>query len=57
MAVVTPDGRYLFFQSGRRGSGASRGLFWVDARVIEETRPGRKKGGTSEKSNNNYNNS
>ena len=39
MAKVTPDGKYLFFQSDRRGSGASRGLYWVDARVINELRP------------------
>jgi ankyrin repeat protein len=39
LANVTPDGKYLFFQSVRRGSGASRGLYWVDARVIEALRP------------------
>jgi len=39
MAMITPDGRYLFFQSNPAGSGASRGLYWVDARVIEEMRP------------------
>jgi len=39
MAKVTPDGKYLFFQSVRRGSGASRGLYWVDATVIDELRP------------------
>jgi len=39
MAKVTPDGRYLFFQSDRRGSGASRGLYWVDAKVIDELKP------------------
>lgn len=38
-AKVTPDGKYLFFQSVRRGSGASRGLYWVDARIIDELRP------------------
>jgi len=39
MAKVTPDGKYLFFQSVRRGSGASRGLYWVDAKFIDELRP------------------
>jgi Tol biopolymer transport system component len=39
MARVTPDGKYLFFQSNRSDSGVSRGLYWVDARVIEELRP------------------
>jgi len=39
MARVTPDGRYLFFQSNRSDSGISRGLYWVDAAVIEELRP------------------
>ncbi len=39
MARVTPDGKYLFFQSNRSDSGVSRGLYWVDARVIEEMRP------------------
>ena len=42
MAKVTPDGKYLFFQSVRRGSGASRGLYWVDAKVIGELRPYKK---------------
>ncbi len=42
MAKVTPDGKYLFFQSDRRGSGASRGLYWVDAKVIDELRPSKK---------------
>ena len=42
MAVVTPDGKYLFFQSGRAGSGASRGLYWVDAGIIEEMRPSKR---------------
>ena len=39
MAMVTPDGKFLFFQSQRIGSGAARGLYWVDARVIEDLRP------------------
>jgi ankyrin repeat protein len=42
MAKVTPDGQYLFFQSDRRGSGASRGLYWVDAKVIDELKPPQK---------------
>jgi ankyrin repeat protein len=42
MAKITPDGKYLFFQSVRRGSGASRGLYWVDAGVIDELRPSKK---------------
>jgi len=36
---VTPDGKYLFFQSNRSDSGVSRGLYWVDASIIEELRP------------------
>ena len=39
MARVTPDGKFIFFQSNRSDSGASRGLYWVDAYVIEEMRP------------------
>jgi hypothetical protein len=39
MARVTPDGKYIFFQSNRAESGASRGLYWVEAAVIEELRP------------------
>jgi ankyrin repeat protein len=42
MARVTPDGKYLFFQSIRAGSGVTRGLYWVDARVIEEMRPSKR---------------
>jgi ankyrin repeat protein len=42
MAKVTPDGKYLFFQSDRRGSGASRGLYWIDAKVVDELRPSKK---------------
>jgi len=38
-ARVSPDGKYLFFQSVRRGSGASRGLYWVDARILDSLRP------------------
>lgn len=39
MAKLSPDGKYLFFQSNRAGSGASRGLYWVDAKIIGELRP------------------
>ncbi len=39
MAKVTLDGKYLFFQCVRPGSGASRGLYWVDASAIEKLRP------------------
>lgn len=38
-ARITPDGKYLFFQSVRAGSGASRGLYWVSTKVIDELRP------------------
>jgi ankyrin repeat protein len=37
-AQVTPDGRYLFFQSVRPGSAPSRSFYWVDASVIESLR-------------------
>lgn len=37
-AQVTPDGKYLFFQSVRPGSASSRSFYWVDARVIESLR-------------------
>jgi hypothetical protein len=39
MAKLSPDGKYLFFQSARAGSGASRGLYWVDASISEDLRP------------------
>ena len=32
---VTPDGKYLFFTSSRD----PRGIYWVDARVIDEVKP------------------
>jgi hypothetical protein len=41
---ISPDGKYLFFQSVRKGSGVSRGLYWVSTRVIEEMRPNRTRG-------------
>ena len=31
--MMSPDGKYLFFTSNRRGNGD---IYWVDARVIEE---------------------
>jgi ankyrin repeat protein len=39
IARVSPDGRYLFFLSKRTGSPRERGVYWVDARVIDELRP------------------
>lgn len=39
MAKLSSDGKYLFFQSEREGSGASRGLYWVDAKIIAALRP------------------
>lgn len=38
---ISPDGKYLFFQSVRKGSGVSRGLYWVSAEVIDEMKPKR----------------
>lgn len=35
LAVITPDGRFMFFTSRRNGIGE---LFWVNAKVIEEVR-------------------
>jgi len=32
---VSPDGKYLFFYSGRTGNGD---IYWVDAKVIERFR-------------------
>jgi ankyrin repeat protein len=37
--IISPDGKYLFFQSVRNGSGASRGLYWVSAKIIEGLKP------------------
>ncbi|MBN2431635.1 MAG: PD40 domain-containing protein [Acidobacteria bacterium] len=34
--TVTPDGKYLFFTSTRRGN---RDIYWVDARVIHDLKP------------------
>ena len=33
--MVSPDGKYFFFSSNRRGSGD---IFWIDAKVIESLR-------------------
>ena len=33
--VPTPDGKYLFFSSKRKGEGD---IYWVDARVIDTLR-------------------
>jgi hypothetical protein len=36
---VTPDGKYLFFTSNREESKGGEGIYWVDARVIDQLRP------------------
>jgi hypothetical protein len=41
IARLSPDGKYLFFQSGRTGSPSNRGLYWVSAKIIEKIRPSR----------------
>jgi len=33
---VSPDGRYLFYSSTKRGN---RDIYWVDAKIIEELKP------------------
>ena len=38
-ARISRDGKYLFFQSVRRGRGASRGLYWVSTKVLDGLRP------------------
>jgi hypothetical protein len=35
-AFVSPDGRYLFFNSGRNGN---YDIYWVDAGIIDELKP------------------
>jgi len=35
-ASVSPDGKYLFFESGRSGTMC---IYWVDARILEAYRP------------------
>jgi Tol biopolymer transport system component len=34
--IISPDGRYLFFNSGRNGKSD---IYWVDAKIIEEFIP------------------
>ncbi len=36
---LSPDGKYLFFQSVRKGGPPARGIYWVDARIIDRFRP------------------
>jgi Tol biopolymer transport system component len=36
---VTPDGKYLFFTSNREESEGGEGIYWVDAKVIDQLRP------------------
>jgi hypothetical protein len=37
-ARLTPDGRYLFFQSVRQGSDPNRSVYWMDAGFLETLR-------------------
>lgn len=37
-ARLSPDGRYLFFQSVREGSDPNRSVYWMDAGFLEELR-------------------
>jgi len=37
-ASVSPDGKYMFFESSKTGS---MNIYWVDAKIIEKSRPGR----------------
>lgn len=39
-ARISPDGRYLFFQSAREGSDPNRSVFWMEAAFLEGLRPG-----------------
>ena len=34
--IISPDGKYLFFNSDRRGKSD---IYWVDAKIIDELRP------------------
>ena len=36
---VTTDGKYLFFTSNREESEGGEGIYWVDAKVIDQLRP------------------
>lgn len=38
-ALLTPDGKYLFFLSQREGKNKIYKIFWMDARIIEELKP------------------
>jgi Tol biopolymer transport system component len=39
LPIISPDGKFLFFTAGERGKSD---IYWVDARIIEELRPGEK---------------
>lgn len=39
MVRLSPDGKYLFFQSSRSGSPSNRGVYWVSAKIIDQIRP------------------
>jgi hypothetical protein len=36
---VTPNGKYLFFTSNREESEGGEGIYWVDAKVIDQLKP------------------
>ena len=36
---VTPDGKYLFFTSNRPRKGNLGGIYWVDAKIIQDLKP------------------
>jgi hypothetical protein len=38
LAVMSPDGKYLFFTAGERGKSD---IYWIEAKFLEELRPGR----------------
>jgi len=40
-ARLSPDGKYLFFQSAREGSDPNRSVYWVEAGFLETLRPER----------------
>jgi len=39
MFRLSPDGKFLFFQSTRSGGAKYRSIYWVDASIIDELRP------------------